>query len=151
MTVAFFGHSNFLKSVENEGRILDVLESSVGDEPSVAYLGGYGDFDDLAYECCKKYKKSHPRLSVVFVTPYITEEYQKNHLEYIKNRYDGIVYPEIEDKPLKFAIVYRNRWMVEKADIVICGVLCECGGAYKAYRYAKSNRKTVINITDKDF
>ena len=148
MIITFFGHSNFSKSSEYEQKILDTLEQTVGDEPSEAYLGGYGDFDELAYDCCKKYKADHPNFSLIFVTPYITEEYQKNRLEYIKDRYDGIIYPEIEDKPLKFAITYRNRWMADKADLVICGILCECGGAYKACEYAESKGKTIRNITD---
>lgn len=127
------------------------MEDKIGDAPAEAYLGGYGDFDELAYNCCKKYQADHPGFSLVFITPYITEDYQKNHLEYIKDRYDGIIYPEIEDKPLKFAISYRNRWMVEKADYIICGILCECGGAYKAYFYAKTKNKPIFNITDKVF
>ena len=151
MIVTFFGHSNFHKTAEYEKKILEFLENNVGDEPTEAYLGGYGDFDDLAYECCKKYKSSHSNFSLIFITPYITEEYQKNRLEYIKEKYDGIIYPEIEDKPLKFAITYRNQWMISKADYVIFGILCKCGGAYQAYEYAKRMRKTFYNVTDNQF
>ena len=148
MTVTFFGHSNFYKTAEHEQKILNTLEQTVGDEPSEAYLGGYGDFDELAYNCCKKYKATHPNFSLIFITPYMTEEYQKNRLEYIKDRYDGIIYPEIEDKPLRFAINYRNRWMAEKADYIICGIISRYGGAYTACQYAKRKGKTLYNITD---
>ncbi len=148
MTVTFFGHSNFRKTAEHEQKILEILEQIIGYEPSEAYLGGYGDFDELAYNCCKKYKATHPDFSLIFITPYITEEYQKKHLEYIKDRYDGIIYPEIEDKPLRFAINYRNRWMAEKADYIICGIISRYGGAYTACQYAKRKRKTLYNITD---
>ena len=150
MIITFFGHSKLRKCDEYEQKILEFLEKNIGDTPTEAYLGGYGDFDELAYDCCKKYKANHSAFSMIFVTPYITEEYQKNHLEYIKNRYDGIIYPGIEDKPLRFAITYRNRWMVERADCVICGILYECGGAYKAYSYAKSKSKPIFNVTEKE-
>lgn len=60
--------------------------------------------------------------------------------------YDVTLYPEIEDKPPKFAIVYRNRWMVDKADLVIAYVNYRRGGAYKTYAYAKRKGKTVINF-----
>ena len=149
MIITFFGHSNFHKTTEYEQKILEYLEKNIGDTLTEAYLGGYGDFDELAYECCKKYKATHPNFSLIFVTPYITEEYQKNRLNYVKTKYNDIIYPEIEDKPLKFAITYRNRWMVERADHVICGILVEYGGAYKAYSYAKSKNKTIFNITEK--
>ena len=151
MIITFFGHSIFSKSAEYEQKILEYLETNVGDKPTDAYLGGYGDFDELAYDCCKKYKATHPNFSLIFVTPYMTEEYQKNRLEYLKNMYDAIVYPEIEYKPPKLAIIYRNRWMADKADLVICGILCECGGAYKAYEYAKRMGKSIFNVTGKNF
>ena len=84
----------------------------------------------------------------MFITPYITLEYQRNRLEYQRNRYNGIIYPEIEEKPLRFAIHYRNRWMVEKADYCVCGISRSYGGAYKAYEYAKRKGKHIFNVTD---
>ena len=148
MIITFFGNSNFSKKAEYKKEILKLLEENVGNEPTEAYLGGYGDFDEFAYDCCKEYKITHPNFSLIFVTPYITEEYQKNRLEFIKNRYDGIIYPEIENIPLKLAILYRNRWMVKQAGFIICGILCRCGGAYTAYKYAKQCKKTIVNITN---
>ena len=120
MIISFLGHSNFIKTETYEEKMLLLLEEKVGDAPANFYLGGYGDFDYFAFECCKKYKSKHPSVSLIFVTPYITVEYQKHHLNHQKERYDSIVYPEIENKPIKFAIIYRNRWMVEQADFIVC-------------------------------
>ena len=64
--------------------------------------------------------------------------------------YDSTVYPEIEDKPLKFAISYRNKWMVQKADYVIAFIERSFGGAYQTYKYAKSMGKKIFNIAGKD-
>ena len=114
------------------------------------YLGDYGEFDGFAYDCCKKFKETHPTVSLVFVTPYLTVQYQKNHLEYQKTRYDSIIYPEIEDKPLRFAISYRNKWMVKKADYIVCGIDHDWGGAYQTYQYAKKQKKSIFNVTGKD-
>ena len=148
MVVTFFGHSQFYKKQEYECNLLAFLEDTVGDASAEFYFGGYGAFDGFAYECCKKYKRTHPRVSLLFITPYMTLEYQKNHLEYCKRNYDGIIYPEIEDKPLKFAISYRNRWMVEMADCVVVYINHNWGGAYKTYRYAKSKRKKIFNLAE---
>ncbi|MBQ9117071.1 MAG: hypothetical protein IJY04_08595 [Clostridia bacterium] len=126
---------------------LDLLEKTVGSQYAEMYLGGYGDFDSFAYNCCKKYKQTHPDTLLVFVTPYITVEYQRSTLDYQKLRYDTIIYPEIENRPLKFAITYRNKWMVDKADFLICAIEHEYGGAYKTYRYAKTQKKQIFNIT----
>ena len=83
---------------------------------------------------------------MVLITPYMTIEHQKNHLAYQKDYYDAIVYPEIEDKPLKFAISYRNKWMAEKADLVIAYVNHNSGGAWQTYQHAKRKKKNIINL-----
>ena len=151
MIVTFLGHSRFLKSEEYERKMLELLAETVNEQSAELYLGGYGDFDKFAYECCLKFKKTHPGVSLIFISPYMTIEYQKNHLEYIKQRYDEIVYPNIEDKPLRFAISYRNKWMVERADCVICAIDHDWGGAYKTYQYAKRKKKVIFNIFAQDF
>ncbi|MBQ8689253.1 MAG: hypothetical protein IJ515_02700 [Clostridia bacterium] len=148
MVVTFCGHAHFSESEECEQRILAFLAEKVGDRPADMYLGGYGAFDGFAYECCKKYKQTHPKVSLVFVTPYLTVEYQKNHLDYQKTRYDAIIYPEIESKPKRYAIAYRNKYMVEKADYVIAYVTHDCGGAYTTYKYAKRKGKAILNLAD---
>ena len=150
MIITFCGHSQFTRTEEYEQKILAFLEEKVGDKSADFYLGGYGSFDAFAYDCCKKYKATHPDVSLIFITPYMTVEYQKNHLDYQKKRYDDIIYPEIEDKPPRFAITYRNRWMVEQADYVICGITHDWGGAYKTYQYAKRKKKNIYNVTDKE-
>lgn len=146
MIITFCGHSRFLKSAEREEEVLLILEKLVGDSDADFFLGGYGEFDEFAYACSKKFKERHPSVSLVFVTPYITLDYQKNHLEYKASLYDSIIYPEIEEKPLRFAITYRNRYMIERADFIIAYVNRTSGGAYKTLRYAKKLGKNIYNI-----
>ena len=148
MIIAFCGHSQYTQTEEDERKIISLLTELVGDCDAELYLGGYGFFDAFARICAKKYQETHPNTELVFVTPYITLDYQKNHLDYAKNLYDTIVYPPIEDKPLKYAISYRNRWMVEQADFVIAYIAQPRGGAYKTYKHALRKKKTVFNICD---
>lgn len=148
MIVTFCGHAQFLKTKECEQKLLTFLENKVGDCSAEMYLGGYGGFDSFAYDCCKQYKKTHTGVSLAFVTPYLTVEYQRNHLEFQKARYDFIIYPEIESKPKRFAITYRNRYMVDMADIVIAYVAHKYGGAYSTYKYAKRKGKEIFNLAN---
>ena len=148
MIVTFCGHAHFSKAEECEQKLLSFLEEKVGDRSADMYLGGYGGFDGFAYDCCKKYRETHPNVSLVFVTPYLTAEYQKNHLSYQKTKYDLILYLEIEDKPLRFAISYRNKYMVEKADYVVAYVSHGFGGAYATYKHAKRKGKMIFNLAD---
>ena len=146
MIISFFGHSNFRCAEEYKKKIIDFLNFAIKDEPTQIYFGGYGDFDEFAYLCCKEYRKNHPNITLVFVTPYITVDYQKNHLRGIQTKYDEIIYPEIERVPLKYAISYRNRWMVDRSDAVAFGVSHKLGGAFKTYEYAKSKGKYIYNV-----
>ena len=148
MIIIFCGHAKFIKAKEYEQKILEFLEEKIGDESAEMYLGGYGEFDNFAYDCCKKYKQSHPNTSLVFVTPYFSIDYQRNHLEIQKTRYDSILYPEIEDKPKRFAITYRNKYMVEKADYVVAYVSHDWGGAYTTYKHAKRKGKEIFNLAN---
>ena len=144
MIITFCGHAQFQRSEECEKKLLTFLEEKVGDSSADIYLGGYGDFDAFAYGCCKKYQESHPNISLVFVTPYLSN----NHLQYQKDIYDAVLYPEIENKPLRYAITYRNRYMVEKADYIIAYVSHDWGGAYATYKHAQRKGKKIFNLAN---
>ena len=150
MKIAFFGHSGFCDSDKYEEQVLSIIDNYACKEKAEFLLGNYGGFDKFAYSCWKKYKDDSGNAPLIFVTPYITEGYRKN-LEYASEIYDCIIYPEIEDKPKRFAICYRNRYMVEQADLIICYIKVKYGGAYQAIRYAKRLGKKIINVTNVEF
>ncbi|MBQ9803148.1 MAG: hypothetical protein IJW51_08805 [Clostridia bacterium] len=150
MIITFCGHSQYEESAEDEEKILSLLTELVGDRHAELYLGGYGSFDAFARKCGKKFQKTHPNTKLVFIPPYITIDYQKNHLNAEKDLYDEILYPSLEDKPLKFAILYRNKWMAERADCVIAYITHDWGGAYQTYKHAKRQNKPLYNISDNE-
>lgn len=139
MVIAFCGHSEIYDDGTLEARLFHLLENVVANESVEMLLGGYGDFDFLAYKCCKRLKEQGRRVLLIYVTPYL-------HFVMPHEKYDEIIYPDIEDKPPKYAIVYRNRWMIDKADCVISYVNYERGGAFTTYAYAKKKGKEVINL-----
>ena len=148
MVITFCGHADFFETEEHERNLLAFLEKTVRDHPAEMYLGGYGGFDQFAYLCCRKYKETHPNIRLVLVSPYLTTGTRSS--EYRQAAYDSVIYPEIEDKPPRVAIVYRNRYMVERADHVIAYVSHAWGGAYKTYRYAQRKGKEIWNLADFD-
>ncbi len=148
MIITFCGHAEFSKTENYEQQILSFLQEKVGEQPAEMYLGGYGGFDSFCYECCKKYKAIHPQISLVFVTPYLTVDYQRKHFQTQEKKYDEILYLGIEDKPKRYAIVYRNKYMVEKADLVVAYVSHGWGGAYTTYKHAKRKGKPIFNLAN---
>ncbi len=144
MIVTFCGHADFCETATYETQVLSFLEEHIGDRPSQMYLGGYGNFDEFLYRCCKKYKSMHPNTSLILVTPYLTNK----NLDYDHKKYDCILYPELETVPLRYAISHRNRYMVNEADYVIAYIAHDWGGAYTTYKYAKSKGKPIFNLAD---
>lgn len=58
------------------------------------------------------------------------------------------IYPEgIEYVPKKYAVSYRNDWIVRQADTVICYITHDFGGATKFVEKARKKGKTIYNIS----
>jgi len=151
MIVAFCGHAQFTATAEYEQKILAFLEEKVGDRVAEMYLGGYGGFDSFAYACCKKYRETHPNTALVLVTPYLERlERKKDDWQRQDKEYNYVLYPEIENRPKRYAILYRNRYMIEKADYVVAYVSHRWGGAYTTYMYAKQKGKPVFNLAESE-
>ena len=142
MVIVFCGHSNYVQRAQDEANILNVLEGEVGDLPCEIFLGGYGTFDAFALRCVKKFKQSHPKTKSVLITPYL----QKGKNTCPKEDFDSVIYPSLEHVPPRYAISHRNRWMIEQADVVVCCVSRQYGGAYAMYLDAKRKGKKIYNL-----
>ena len=140
MIISFCGHADFVTTSTVEVRMMEILEKYVGESSAELLLGGYGAFDGFAYNCGVQYKKTHPKIKLVFVTPYI------DRADNIGRKYDEIIYPPLENVPYRFAISHRNKWMMQKADIVIAYVEREHGGAFATLKQAKRFNKIIVNL-----
>jgi len=150
MKITFFGHANFSAAPEMKERVLGLLEEKIADNDVEFYLGGYGNFDRFALECCQAYKHKHADARLVFITPYLGD-WLDTRKEYLEKTYDEIIYPDIESTPKKFSISKRNEWMVNQADLVIGYVMLHFGGAYTALKYAKTRKKPYINLYEGEY
>ena len=145
MIITFCGHSNCLFSDEEKEKLKQLLIKETRKNPTCKfYLGGYGDFDSLCLRTLRELKKDFPEIELLFITPYLDKTYSK--LEFAKNYYDDVIFPPIESIPRKFAILKRNEWMVDSADLVIAYVKYSWGGAAKTLEYAKRKKKQIINL-----
>ncbi len=80
--------------------------------------------------------------------PYQTAKYRDN-AEFFENYYDEIELCEASAcAHFKSAIQKRNHYMVDRADLLICYVEKQKGGAYRTMQYAIKSGKKVINIFD---
>ena len=59
------------------------------------------------------------------------------------------LFPEgLESVHPRYAIAWRNKWMVQESDVVVTYITHSWGGAAKYMEYARRKKKTIINIAD---
>ena len=140
MTVTFCGHND----VANLDDVRRWLEHTVGDliqrGATTFYLGGYGGFDRLAASLLRNISVNNPTVESILVLPYLNREAEDD-------LYDGTIYPPLENVPKRLAIIKRNEWMVDHADVIVAYVLHEWGGANAMLQYAIRKEKEVIEYS----
>jgi hypothetical protein len=147
--VVLFGHRYF-----EEHRILDeklypLLKTLLRTKDYVEiYIGRNGEFDIYAASIVKQVQKTMGKENseLICVLPYSEKD-----IEYLEKYYDRIIIPErVGRMHPKGAITARNRWMTEQADLFVCYVEREDGGAYTAMKYAKKLGKQILNLAEKE-
>jgi len=149
MIVAFCGHKSYVSEMDDEKYVLEILEKVIGNNTCEFFICDNGGFDDFSYCVAKKYKNRHPKARLVLVTPYPVLPFNSNCLYSCVKEYDAILYPGFENVPLRFAILYRNRWLAEQADIIFSYVK-KRGGAFKTRSYALKLGKEVYDVALKN-
>ncbi len=146
MIITFCGHRDFEKTKNTENELIGILELfAKRNEIIECYCGGYGKFDGFAAECVRKAKKDFENIRNFLVIPYISLSFQEK-INYLKRYYDEIIYPPLEDIPAKYAVIKRNEWMIDRADLLIAYVKYSWGGAAKSLEYAKRKHIAIIQL-----
>ena len=148
-TVAFFGH----RYIDNPLKIEELLEEQIrkliDENEYVEFLVGHnGDFDRCVSSAVLRVRKNYrdDNSSLVLMLPYATAEYLNNE-EYFHRFYTDveISYKASRAYP-KSAIQIRNREMVDRANLVICYIEENRGGALKTVQYAIRKGKDIIKL-----
>ena len=146
MIVTFCGHRDFVETAEAENQLTMFLEKYARENVRlVCYNGGYGNFDYFAAKCVQRMQEQYSNIRNCLVLPYIDQPFLER-IEIFKNHFDETIYPLLESVPRKYAIIRRNEWMVDSADIVIAYVTYSWGGAARTLEYARRKRKNIIQI-----
>ena len=152
-TVAFFGHRYIDNPFQIEERLDIIIERLVRENEYVEFLvGKNGEFDQyVSSAICRAKKKYRDDNNFhVLVLPYPTSEYL-NNVEYFEEYYDEIEICQASAKAhFKGAIQIRNREMVDRADLIVCCIDREYGGAYQTIQYAQKQNKKIINLATEE-
>ena len=148
-TIAFFGHRYLNDIMAVEGRLETQIRKLINEHEYVEFLvGRNGDFDQCVSSSVRRVQRNYrdDNSALVLVLPYPTAEYSNNEAtfhQYYTNV--EISYAASAAYP-KSAIQIRNREMADRADLVICYIEQEKGGAWQAVEYARKQGKPIINL-----
>lgn len=141
-SVTFCGHSEVHDIDSIRRQLTDTVQKCIDDGAVQFYLGGYGGFDKLAASVVRSFKKSYPHIVSTLVLAYPDRKIDELDMML----YDDTVYPPLENVIRRYAISFRNRWMIEASDVVVAYVTHDFGGAYTTRKYAVKNNKPIIDI-----
>ncbi len=113
-------------------------------------VGRNGEFDKYVASAIRQIKKASLKYNceLILVLPYLTAEFLNNKASF-ENYYDSVILSHTASKAHpKSAIQIRNKDMVDQADLIICYIENNFGGAYKAIKYAEKQKKKIINLAE---
>ena len=115
----------------------------VEDGVSSFLVGNQGQFDSMALSALRELKIKYPRINYNVVLAYMPAEKEM----WSPYKYGETMLPEgIESVHPRYAISWRNKWLVNESDIVICYIAHGWGGAAKYVEMAEKKGKQIINL-----
>lgn len=152
-TVAFFGHRYIDNPFQIEERLDIIIERLIREHEYVEFLvGRNGEFDQFVSSAIRRAKRNcrDDNNFHALVLPYPTAEYQ-NNVEYFEEYYDEIEICQASAKAhFKGAMQIRNREMVDRADLIVCCIDHEYGGAYQTIQYVQKQNKKMVNLATEE-
>lgn len=142
----FFGHRDFFCDDADLIKIKNEILSCINRGIYSFLICFYGNFDGACASIIYNLKKKYPQIKSYLVIPYRDKKFHTLEKEYIKETFDEIIYPPIENIPKKFAILKCNEWIVSQCDYLIFYVNFSFGGAYKTMEFAHRKKKKYINF-----
>ena len=138
----FFGHRDCPETLKSKLRemLIDLITNHNVD---MFYVGNQGRFDTIVRGVLQELKKEYPQIDYAVVLAYMPGK----RTEY--DVYSNTILPEgIESVHPRYAISWRNNWMLSQSDYVVTYITHAWGGAARYAAKAAPQGKIVINLID---
>ncbi len=143
MTVCtFFGHHDCPSTIRPALRttLIDLIEHSGVD---IFFVGNHGAFDAIVRSVLSELKQIYPHIRYTIVLAYLP--LKSSRLE--RDDYANTMLPEgIENVPKRFAIVWRNKWMLHQAEYVVAYAVHSIGRSSQFVEMAVRQGKVIVRI-----
>ena len=138
----FFGHRDCPSSIQPKlkAAFIDLIENHA---VHTFYVGNHGAFDSLVRSTLQELTQSYPQIRYTVVLAYLPTKQTDFP-------YENLLPDGIENIPKRFAISFRNKWMLKQSDFVVTYITHSGGGAAQFVELAEKQKKTVIHLTSKE-
>lgn len=134
----FFGHRDCPASIRSSLRavLIHLIET---EGVTSFFVGNQGAFDAAVQSVLRDLQSNYPAITCTVVLAYMPRQPENDGL--------ATMLPEgIEKVPKRFAISWRNRWMLDHADYVVTYVTHAWGGAAQFAVRARKQGKRVYPL-----
>lgn len=140
----FFGHGDCPESIAPLLR--STIESLIRDNSvTMFYVGNHGHFDALVRSALRELREKYSEVEYAVVLAYMPKEKDT----FGNTDFSDTMFPEgIENAPRRFAISWRNKWMLRQFEYVITYITHSWGGAAQFAALAEKQHKTVYNLAE---
>ena len=138
----FLGHRDCPETIKPKLRavLVDLITNHGVD---MFYVGRQGQFDTYVYSELKKLKQEYPQINYAVVLAYMPSK------KTVYDDYSDTMLPEgIESIHPRYAISWRNNWMLKQSDYVVTYITHTWGGAAQYAEKAKRQKKAIINLVE---
>lgn len=138
----FFGHRDCPTTIKPKLRkvLIDLIENHNVD---AFYVGQQGSFDTIVRAILKDLVQIYPHINYFVVLERVP---QKQSDFEIQDYSDTLLPEDIENVHPRYAISWRNKWMLKRSEYVVTYITHSWGGAAKFVEMAKSQKKSIITI-----
>ena len=141
-TCTFFGHRECPDSIKIQLRavLIDLLTNH---DIDMFYVGNQGRFDAIVRGILRELKIEYQQINYAVVLAYMPGK----QTEY--DDFPDTMIPEgIESVHPRYAISWRNNWMLRQSDYVVTYITHSWGGAAQYAAKAARQGKIVVNLAD---
>ncbi len=137
----FFGHRECPQDIKQKIRVaVTALIETYG--VTGFYVGNQGKFDAYVRSVLKEMAQKYPEIWYAVVLAYLPGK----KMEY-EDDSDTMLPEGIELVHPRYAIAWRNEWMLKNADYVVAYVTHSWGGAARYIDKARRKKKRIVDLT----
>ena len=136
----FFGHRDCPETIKPKLR--DTLVDLIANHGvNLFYVGHQGRFDALVRSVLRELKSEYPQIDYAVVLAYMPGKQSEYY-----DHSDTILPEGIEYVQPRYAISWRNNWMIRRSDYIVAYITCSWGGAAQHVEKARRQGKKVVYV-----